>query len=124
MSDTAPKFTDFLGQDVNVGDTVVYATTSGRSPVQKLATVEKILMIEATRPKLDENGEYVRDETNWFVQETYLKPKVGVKEIKNGRGFTRWDSHVWNGERYEYEPGKTRTTYPMPENIVKVVLPE
>jgi hypothetical protein len=88
-------FTDFLGQEVRVGDHVVYATVSGRSPVQKLARVEVIK---------DDSGTL----------------KVGVREIGNGRGFWRWDSHTYVSGKVVVDPSKNRVTYPMHENIVKV----
>lgn len=105
MSET---YTDFLGQEINVGDHVVYATIDGKSPVQKLAVVVKITSEQKSRIK------------NWQTRETepYTAYKVGVKELRNGRGFTRWDSKNWRtGESKE-----VRTSYPMPANIVKVTV--
>lgn len=99
MSET---YTDFLGQEIAVGDHVVYATVDGRSPVQKLAEVVKIEAETKTR-----RVRYGSTET-----EEYTSYKLGVKEIKNGRGFIRWESTI---------QGKpVRTSYPMPANIVKV----
>jgi hypothetical protein len=113
--------TDFLGQEYRVGDFIVYATTSGRSPVQKFARVERILKVTKTTEKfgyIDGKFQVVSvDESDSF--------KVGVKEISNGRGFIRWDSRVYDeskpiGERTSYDFSKVRTTYPMTDNIVKV----
>lgn len=96
-------FTDFLGHEVKVGDFVVYATTSGRSPVQKFARVEVI-----------------KTETNKYTGKP--ETKVGVKEISNGRGFRRWDATSFDRETHSFVPSKNgvRTTYPMMDNIVKV----
>lgn len=116
------SFTDFLGQEIKVGDFVVYATISGKSPVQKFARVEKIVPIVNTT-YLREDGTYNKVETP--------SVKVGVKEIKNGRGFMRWDSYDWakndDGSYQKDEKGlpiridkEVRTTYPMKANMVKV----
>jgi hypothetical protein len=102
-------FVDFLGNEVKVGDFVVYATTSGRSPVQKYALVEVIRPITRTRWKRVDGVS---------VTEQYTDHKVGVRELSNARGFTRWDSYDWkDGYRVQKQ---VRTTYPMKDNIVKV----
>jgi hypothetical protein len=108
MSDV---YTDFLGQQVRVGDLVVYATTSGRSPVQKCATVENI-----------ESEEIV----NFRTGKSRTVFKIGVKEVSNGRNFTRWDGRRWDSEKRQYieRPNGVRTTYPMPQNIVRVSVPD
>lgn len=116
------SFTDFLGQEIKVGDFVVYATISGKSPVQKFARVEKIVPIVQTG-YTHKDGRAVKVETP--------SVKVGVKEIKNGRGFMRWDSYNWakndDGSRQKDEKGllirvekEVRTTYPMKANMVKI----
>lgn len=97
------KATDMLGQEYGVGDYVVYATTSGRSPVLKYARVETVKEVED--PRLAHR-----------VVNTVLK--VGVREIANGRGFGRWDSHKWKDGVMVETP--VRVTYPMVVNIVKV----
>jgi hypothetical protein len=40
--DDHPRVIDPVGRSYSVGDTVLYATTAGRSPVVKVGTVEKI----------------------------------------------------------------------------------
>jgi hypothetical protein len=113
MSDV---YTDMLGQEIREGDFVVYATTSDRSPVQKYAKVEKV--IRETKERRVWNTEDGR-----YDIKTYEQLKVGVREVKNGRGFTRWDSYEYreyqNG-RHERVEKQVRVTYPMVENIVKV----
>jgi hypothetical protein len=102
------KTKDMLGQQYGVGDFVVYATTSGRSPVQKYARVEKVEMVDAL---------------DWDDQPTGKKRlRVGVREILNGRGFDRYDSYDW--AKRTYDPSKVRITYLMPENVVKATAPE
>jgi hypothetical protein len=105
-------FTDFLGNEIKVGDFVVYATVSGRSPVQKFAVVEKIEAI----PTRKNVGTY--REPVWEPATAY---KVGVKELTNGRGFTRWDSYSYKDGVRVGKP--VRTTYPNVLNIVKAALP-
>jgi hypothetical protein len=107
MADT---FTDFLGQEVAVGDLVVYATTSGRSPVQKLARVEAI------KPFVNTRRRFVNDA---WVTDEYTDFKVGVKELNNSRGFIRWDSYDWQTQ--ERDMSRVRVSYPMKCNIVKVL---
>ncbi len=101
------SFNDFVGNTVKVGAHVVYATTSGRSPVQKFAVVDRIDLVE---------DEYYHRQ---FV-------RVGVREIANGRGFARSGSR-WNRETCSYdhdtEPSK-RVSYPLADNIVLVRTPE
>ena len=109
-------YTDFLGQEVRVGDYVVYATTSAKSPVQKLARVEKISS-EQVETFEWRDGKRVS---------TGTRPNftVGVKEMKNGRNFTRFDSRKWDPDtgRFIDTPDKVRTTYPTVGNIVRVDL--
>lgn len=92
------SFVDFLGNEVFVGDYVVYATTSSRSPVQKAAIVVNI-------------NEVTRD--SWHAGNRPGRPytQVGVREQSNGRNFSRWGKDA---------QGRAKTTYPMVENIVLV----
>lgn len=96
-------YVDMLGQEIRAGDYVVYATTSGRSPVLKYAKVVKVDEVAI-----------------WSPGEDLTRMRVGVKEIKNGRGFTRWDARVPGASWKEQDMSKVRVTYPMSENIVKV----
>jgi hypothetical protein len=116
--------TDMLGNAYRVGDHVVYGTISGKSPVLKYAVVEKIVEEERERvtgyePYTSPNGYQGHRPT----YEKYTYYKVGVREIKNGRNFTRWDTRgAWDPETRTYGPGKpARITYPMTENIVKAI---
>lgn len=109
------EYVDMLGQTIREGDFVVYATTSVRSPVLKLARVMRV----NTYVKSGRQWDYDKSE---YVTHEYQVTKVGVKEIKNGRGFWRSDAYVPGS--YEWDMSKVRTTYPMVENIVKVALPE
>lgn len=107
-------FTDFLGNEIKVGDHVVYATVSGKSPVQKFAEVVKITGELKPVYGWRDGSRVVTGQREVF--------KVGVKEIKNGRGFTRWDATVYDKEQRAFVPNEkgVRTTYPMADNIVKV----
>lgn len=98
-------YTDMLGQEISVGDFVVYATTSGRSPVLKYALVEKI--DEVTNTKYGRDG--IKEVT---------RTRVGVREIKNGRGCMRFDSSKLTADGWVDK--QVRVTYPMVQNIVKV----
>lgn len=117
MSETV---TDMFGQAYGVGDFVVYATVDGRSPVMKYARVEKLLAAEVGSWETTDRGrEYVTRPTL----------KVGVREISNGRGFTRYDSYAieWTDDTHTATrrvEKKVRVTYPMVENIVKVTGPK
>lgn len=103
------SFEDFLGFTVYVGDFVVYATTSGRSPVQKYAMVEGIY--EKTKQEYRYNRE-----TDKYDYATVKTTQVGVRELQNGRGFRRFDSYNWKTR----EAKQVRVTYPMPQNIVLI----
>lgn len=103
------SFTDFLGQEVKVGDFVVYATTSGRSPVQKYAVVEAIY------EKTEEKYRWSR-QAEKYAYVTVKTTQVGVREIQNGRGFRRYDSYDWKNKVDK----QVRVTYPMPENMVLI----
>lgn len=105
------RATDFLGNTYGVGDFVCYATIDGKSPVQKFARVEKIEPVNKTRYRFVD-GERIPEMYTYF--------KVGVREIKNGRGFTRFDSYNWDSETKSRIPKQVRVTYPMSENIVAV----
>jgi hypothetical protein len=94
---TLESFEDFMGNIVKVGDFVVYATASYKSPVQKLAVVDNI-------------AEVVSDTWTHNHRPGQHFTRVGVREISNGRNFSRWDK----------KNGKLRTTYPMTENMVLV----
>lgn len=113
--DLDPTAVDFLGQRYGVGDLVVYATTSGRSPVQKLGRVVKIECEVKTRRRYDYEARDV-------IEEEYVFQKVGVRQISNGRGFSFSTSkYVKDGDSWKSVPCETRVSYPMSENIVKVV---
>lgn len=117
---TSLRVTDMLGNEYGVGDHVVYATTSGKCPVLKYALVDRIVPEERERysydrDKLDSRGCATR------VVETYTYVKVGVRELSNGRGFTRWDTSKLVDGKWEARPA--RVTYPMTENIVKAIGP-
>jgi hypothetical protein len=117
---TEQRITDMLGNEYGVGDHVVYATTSGRCPVLKYAVIDRIVSEERTRYRYDgdqpnEHGYPTR------VAETYTYLKVGVRELSNGRGFTRWDTSKLVNGKWEDRPA--RVTYPMTENIVKAIGP-
>lgn len=108
MNMTKP-YVDMLGQEVNVGDHVIYATTSGRSPVQKFAIVEKIIWTQEEQPV------WTKNRAN-LVTKVVDVVKVGVREISNSRGFLRWSV-------FKDPNKKARVTYPLVENIVKVNKP-
>lgn len=109
----ADKAVDMLGQEYGPGDFVVYATTKGRNPVLKYARVVKVQAISDTRQVWNSDRSYEIEEYTWF--------KVGVKELKNGRGFRRRDATPESGRLWDEQGmSKVRTTYPMYENIVKV----
>lgn len=116
-------YTDMLGQEIRVGDFVVYATTSGRSPVQKFARVEQFKFVYRVRCTWPEGVGYGKPRG----EETYVYVKVGVREISNGRNFKRYDRTKWvSNETGEYSrvDKEVRVTYPLSENIVKVGGPE
>lgn len=115
------SFEDFIGQTVKVGDHVVYATTSGRSPVQKFAIVERIETIR----QWDAHA-HLADDLRWVGAHGEARFRVGVRELSNGRGFSRYDTLVYDetrpvGQRYVKDAKPARVTFPMRENIVKVV---
>jgi hypothetical protein len=105
------SFEDFVGNTVRVGDFVVYATVSGRSPVQKFAVVEKIERVKSEYGGVSWNPEARRDESSWV--------RVGVRELSNGRGFIRWDTYDWKAQENGKDK-KARVTYPMRQNMVLV----
>jgi hypothetical protein len=116
------SFQDFLGNTVKVGDHVVYATISDRSPVQKYAEVVAIVSKQVSRDRYFRDTGDAEGTTpggHWGT-ETVSEIKVGVRELSNGRGFTRWDTRVYdkNWRRVEGESKPARVTYPMKENIV------
>lgn len=119
--DINPTVVDFLGQRYGIGDHVVYATTSTRSPVQKYAEVVSIIHEVRERygrwvADADGNGGARR------VAEPYLYPKIGVRQISNGRGFG-FSNHKYvkdGAGSWTAVPCETRVSYPTPENIVKV----
>jgi hypothetical protein len=105
------SFEDFVGNTVRVGDFVVYATVSGRSPVQKFAIVERIELVEPDIYSWRETTDEARVKAR-FV-------RVGVRELTNGRKFIRWDTYDWKTR--ENDPARqARVTYPMRQNIVLV----
>lgn len=112
-----------LGQKYTVGDHVVYATTSGRSPVQKFAIVEKVTIETRTRRVRNPDPDGA-----WTIEQEYEHASVGVRELKNGRGFSRSDTLKYQGRdddgRPTWQKVPARVTYPMTENIVKVPGPE
>lgn len=115
VTDEKPTAVDFLGQRYGIGDGVVYATTSGRSPVQKFGKVVKITREVATRTRWAHN---IGRATN----EKYVVLTVGVRQISNGRGFGfSTTKYVKDGDSWKSVPCETRPSYPTPENIVKVV---
>lgn len=117
-------FEDFLGNEVRVGDHVVYATTSGRSPVQKYAEVVSIVSKQESVSHFfsDTGGARGTASSGHWGFKTRTTLQVGVRELSNGRGFTRWDTRVYdeNWRRVEGASKPARVTYPMPDNMVKV----
>lgn len=98
--DDHPTAVDFLGQRYGVGDHVVYATTSGRSPVLKLGLVHVVESFPTTRYDWDRHDR-VPD----------VGYKIGLQWLESGRGWSK-PSPTTNG--------KPRLSYPSYENIVKV----
>jgi hypothetical protein len=117
------SFEDFLGHTVKVGDFVVYATVSGRSPVQKFAKVEQIDLVQPEYLGFIYDRE--TKESRLRTEEEAQSVRVGVRELSNGRGFTRFDTNVWDwdapvGQKLQRNARPARVTFPMKENIVLV----
>jgi len=100
------EFKDWRGTLIAVGSTVVYATTSGRSPVMKEGIVEVI------SEKTDYRWDYIGEQGSRKrerVEFTYKQ--IGIRYTENAR----WSNSPWDSSRLRYPLIKNITVVPARE---------